>query len=46
VAHEVTDIDIGFHVELGQNVIVASDRIDFRRDFGFRQRTGDLIRQA
>src|ERR1700733_3076362 len=43
VADEVADIDIGFHVEFGQNVIVAGDRIDFGGNLRFRQRAGDLV---
>ena len=37
--------DVGFlrHVELGENVVIACNRIDFRGDLGFGQGIGDRV---
>ena len=43
VAHEVADIDMQFHLEFGQDVIVAGNRIGFGGNLRFCQRAGDLV---
>src|SRR6185437_8948530 len=41
--HEVPDIGAGIHVELHQEIVVASGRIDFGGDLGFGELIGHLI---
>src|SRR5580704_15161749 len=41
--HEMADIDLGVQVELGDDVVIACGRVDFRCDLGIVKRACDLV---
>ena len=43
LADEMADVHVALDVELGQNVELAGDVVDFRGDLRLRQRAGDRI---
>src|SRR5271169_5415462 len=46
LSDEMTNVDVAFNVELGENVVMAGDRINLRGDLGLGQRAGDLVGAA
>src|SRR5947209_6675989 len=43
LADEMADVDFPLHVELGEDVVIACDRINLRCNLGLRERARHLV---